>query len=123
MAHLTIENGNLTVTMQGIDKILALRGHLSVPLMHIRGVDVRPPEAFEFYHGFKIGTNLPGVVTAGTFITEEGHVFYDVHDPERTIGVDLDGEAYQRLIIEVDAGASPEDVAARIYGAIRQSRM
>ena len=121
MAHLTIENGTLTVTMQGIDKILALRGHLSVPLAHIRGVDVRPPEAFAFFHGFKIGTNLPGVVTAGTFITAEGHVFYDVHDPERTIGVDLEGETYQRLIIEVDAGATPEDVAARIDGAIRRS--
>jgi hypothetical protein len=119
MAHLTIENGILTVTMQGLDKILALRGHLSVPLTHIRGVDVRPPEAFAFWHGLRIGTNLPGVVTAGTFITAEGNVFYDMHDPERTIGVDLEGETYRRLIVEVDEGATPEDVAARLSRAIR----
>jgi hypothetical protein len=60
MAHLTIENGTLTVTMQGLDRILALRGHLSVPLAHIRGVAVRPPEAFAFFHGFKIDTNWCG---------------------------------------------------------------
>jgi hypothetical protein len=119
MAHLTIENGTLTVTMQGLDKILALRSHLSVPLTHIRGVEVRPPEAFALWHGFRIGTNLPGVVTAGTFITADGNVFYDMHDPERTIGVDLAGETYRRLIVEVDEGATPEDVAAVLYAAIR----
>lgn len=118
MAHITIDGGILTVTMPGIDKVLALRGHVSVPVEHIRGVEVRPQEAFQFWHGFKIGTNLPGVVTAGTFITTEGQIFYDMHDPERTIAIDLADETYKRLIVQVDDADTPEAAAERIRASL-----
>jgi hypothetical protein len=31
------------------------------------------------------GHGDPGILTAGTFYQSDGAVFYDVHDPERTI--------------------------------------
>ena len=118
MAKITIADGTLTVTMQGIDKILALRGHVSVPLAHIRGVELRPEEARHLWHGLRVGTNLPGVVTAGTFFTGDGQVFYDVHDPDRTIAIDLADETYRRLIVDVDHDEGPEEVAQRIRVAL-----
>lgn len=118
MAHISIADGILTVTMQGFDKILALRGHVSVPLSHIRGVELRPHEAREIWHGIKFGANIPGVVTAGTFITGDGKVFFDVHDPDRAIAIDLEGETYRRLVVEVDADETPEAAAARIRAVI-----
>jgi len=118
MAQIVVSDGALTVSMHGIDKILALRGHLSVRLEHVRGVEVRPEEARQIWHGLKFGTNLPGVVTAGTFFTGEGKLFYDLHDPERTIAIDLEGEDYRRLIVQVDDGETPEAVAQRIRAAL-----
>jgi hypothetical protein len=118
MAHITLADGVLTVTMRGIDKILALRGHVSVQLAHIRGVEVRPDEARRFWHGLRVGTNIPGVVTAGTFYTGDGAVFFDVHDPERAIAIDLADETYRRLIVQVDDDDTPEATAARIRAAI-----
>ena len=38
-------------------------------------------------------------------------VFYDVHDPEGTIVLELDHERYKRLIVEVE---EPEKTAAMI---------
>jgi hypothetical protein len=118
MARISIDDGILTVTMKGIDKVLALRGHVSVPVRHIRGVEVRPPEAGRIWHGIRVGANIPGVVTAGTFFTGDGKVFYDVHDANRTVAIDLEDETYTRLIVEVDDDETPELVAARIRAAM-----
>jgi hypothetical protein len=118
MAHITIDDGVLTVTMRGIDKILALRGNVSVPVTHIRGVEVRPEEARHFWHGLRIGTNIPGVVTAGTFITGDGKLFFDMHHADRTIAIDLESETYRRLVVEVDEDDTPEAVAERIRAVL-----
>ncbi|HEY9229192.1 MAG TPA: hypothetical protein VIP11_21250, partial [Gemmatimonadaceae bacterium] len=68
------------------------------------------------WHGLRMpGTSLPGVITAGTFYQSDGAVFFDVHDPERTIDVELDHEHYRRLVIEVE---NPVDVVTRIQSAI-----
>ena len=65
------------------------------------GVD--PAAARGWWHGLKLwGSNVPGILTAGTFYQQNRIVFYDVHDPERTVVLDLDHEHYDRLIVEVE---------------------
>jgi hypothetical protein len=118
MAQITIADGVLTVQLRSVDKILALHGNLSVPLSHIRGVEVRPEEAFQFFHGLRVGTNIPHVLTAGTFFTPAGKLFFDMRDPERSIGIDLEHDTYTRLIIQVDDDVAPESVAAAIRAAL-----
>jgi hypothetical protein len=54
---------------------------------------------------------VPGLLTAGTFYHEGGFVFWDVHDPARTIVVDLEHEHYRALVIEV---AEPAKVVAEL---------
>lgn len=65
----------------------------------------------------KSALEIPGVLTAGTFYQADGAVFYDVHDPERTIVLELDHEHYRRLVVEV---ADPPAAVAAIDGAIRR---
>lgn len=43
--------------------------------------------------------------------------FYDVHKPERTIGLDVEHGRLRRVVVEVE-NESPEDCAARIRAAI-----
>ena len=56
-----------------------------------------------------------GVITAGTFHQEGERVFWDVHDPEKTVVIQLRDERYVRLVIEVE---DPHATAAAIQGAL-----
>jgi hypothetical protein len=88
--------------VEGLDKMWSLRSRLEIPLAHIKGVRADPAVARGWYHGFRLlGSNIPGILTAGMFHRDGNNVFWDVHDPERTIVLDLDHEFYDKLIIEV----------------------
>jgi len=58
---------------------------------------------------------VPGVITAGTFYQDCGRVFWDVHDPEKTVTIDLNEERYSQLIVEV---ADPETAIKLIQSAL-----
>jgi hypothetical protein len=45
---------------------------------------------------------VPEVITAGTFFQDGDRVFWDVHDPEKTVVIRLEDERYARLVIEVE---------------------
>lgn len=105
MVDLSIAEGKLKLHVQGMDKLWAFKSSLEIPLQHVAGVRTDPEAARGWYHGMRFpGTNLPGVLTAGTFYQDGKRVFWDVHDPENTIIIDLHGEEYNQLIVEV---ASP----------------
>ncbi|HZP62348.1 MAG TPA: hypothetical protein VFB28_02950 [Terriglobales bacterium] len=108
MVDLSISEGKLTLHVRGADKLWALKSSLEVPLVHISGVRADPQVAHGWYHGVRLpGTNVPGVITAGTFYQDGKRVFWDVHHPDKTIVIDLHDERYNELIVEVDdpAGA------------------
>lgn len=44
--------------------------------------------------------------------------FYDVHDPEKAIGFDLEHERFRRVVVELDE-ETPEQAVARITAALR----
>ncbi|HET9684731.1 MAG TPA: hypothetical protein VFP15_11550 [Gemmatimonadaceae bacterium] len=116
MVSISIDGDRVHFDVQGVDKLWAFKSHLDMPLEHIRAVRIDPDEAKGWWHGLRLpGTNLPGVIVAGTFHQAEGWVFFDVHDPERTIVVDLEHEHYKHLVIEV---ADPQGEVARLQAAI-----
>jgi hypothetical protein len=118
MARIEVGNGQLTVHLQGWDRWLALRRRLRVPLARVAEVKVRPPEARWNAPGIKIaGAFLPRRIAAGLFKVPGGWAFYAVHDPDRTIGVELRGRGLRRLVVQVD-GETPEEAARRIRDAL-----
>jgi hypothetical protein len=120
MVKISIRGNRIHLDVEGIDQLWSLRSHLEFPLSHIRSVRVDPAAAHGWWHGIKlIGSNIPGILTVGTFYHEGGIVFFDVHDPERTIVIELDHERYNRLIVEVE---DPEKSRAMIERAIKKSR-
>jgi hypothetical protein len=107
MVEITIVDGTARFDVQGWDKLWSLKSRLEIPLAHIRGCREDPGVAQGWWHGIKApGTSVPGVITAGTFYQHGKRIFWDVHDPERTIVVELSDERYDELIVEV---ASPAD--------------
>jgi hypothetical protein len=102
MVEISIVGDRVRFEVQGVDKLWAIRSHLEIPLGHVQRARIDPEPARGWWHGIRLlGTQMPGLLTAGSFYQHGGLVFYDVHDPERTIVLDLDHEHYKQLVIEV----------------------
>jgi hypothetical protein len=119
MAEIEITATSLIVHIRGADRFFAFKSQLEVPLEHVAAVDASVPEARDFWHGLRIvGTELYGVITAGTFVQHGEWAFWDVHDPDKAIAIRLHDERYGKVIIGVD---DPAATATEIGAAI-QSR-
>src|SRR5215470_11231110 len=103
MVDVSIAGDQLHLEVHGLDKLWSFRGKLEIPIRHIRDVRHDPDAARGWWHGIKlIGTNLPGVLTAGTFFQHGQRVFWDVHDPEKSIIIELHDDRFDELIVEVN---------------------
>lgn len=118
MTEYEIRDGILELTVEGADKLWALRSHLSIPLRDITGVR-SDPEAGSGISGVKVaGARIPGVLQAGTFVGSDGMMFWDVHRPGHAIRISLQHEHYKQLVVDV---ADPEAAASEIQGALRSA--
>jgi len=118
MVDLSLAEGNLVLHVRGADQLWALKSTLEIPLHHIAGITADPSIAHGWWHGIRMGgTNVPGILTAGTFYQHGKRVFWDVHNPENTVVIDLRDERYNQLIVEVaDPGAAVQLVRSVIAG-------
>lgn len=116
MTQLEFDDTTLTIKVQGADKFWALKSELKVPLEHVVEANYDPEVARGWYHGLKLpGSNIPGVLTAGTFYRQGQKVFWDVHHPDKTIIITLKDEQYNQLVIEIE---DPHSGIDRIKSAI-----
>ena len=107
MVDLSVADGKLMLHVRGADKLWALKSSLEIPLEHISSARADPGVARDWYHGIRMpGTNIPGVLTAGTFYQDGKRVFWDVHHPENAIAIELCDERYNELIVEVSDPSS-----------------
>lgn len=112
MTKLRVTDGKLAVEFRGWDKVWCMKSRLEFPLEHI--IDVRPAD--DPVGGVRtLGTHIPGVITAGTFLEEGNWVFWNVHDPAKAIAVDLRDEHYSKLVLEV---AHPAETIRELLHAI-----
>jgi hypothetical protein len=115
MAEVEIAQDALIFHLEGMDRLFALRSRLEVPLSHVAGAEVDPEEARRRWHGImERGIWVPGSITAGTYYQEGELVFWDVHDPQKTVVIHLKDERYRRLVIEVE---DPEATVAQVNEA------
>lgn len=114
MVDLSVSNGKLVLHVMGADKLWAFKSSLEIPLEHIAGIRADPEAARGWLHGIRMpGTQIPGMLTAGTFYLHGQRVFWDVHHPERTVVIDLRDERYIELIVEVaDPSAAVDQISA-----------
>jgi hypothetical protein len=116
MVRVIVAGDRVRFEVEGWDRLWALKSHLEIPLAHVRAVRADPEPARGWWHGLRVpGTQIPGLLTAGSFYQHGEFVFYDVHDPERTVVIDLEHEHYKRLVIEVER---PDEVVRTLRNAI-----
>ena len=105
-----IEENNLVFEISGIDIILAIRRTITIPLEHVVSVSTEKIPWAIFQQLKMLGSNLPGIVKDGTFLTGDGIAFFEMHHPDKCITVILNHELYKKIIFEVE----DKDAAAKI---------
>jgi hypothetical protein len=96
-------DNTLLLHVQGADKIWALKSQLSIPIEHITAIRIDEEIIKGWWHGLKLpGSNIPGVLTAGTFYKDGKRIFWDIHHPARAVVITLNHEDYNELVIEVE---------------------
>lgn len=119
MVTIRIEADKAIFEVEGWDKLWSLRSQLQIPLSHIKDAHADPQPAMRWFEGLKLaGTSLPNIFRAGTFYQHGELVFWDVHNPENTIVIELEHERYKELIIEV---AEPTQEIEKIKAGIGRS--
>ena len=115
-ASIEVTRDSLVVHIEGMDRLWSLKSTLEIPLANVVSAASVSAEARNWLHGIRVGgTHVPGVITAGSFYSHGQQVFWDVHDPDKAIGIELRDERYARLVIEV---ADPEAEINRIAQAV-----
>jgi hypothetical protein len=123
MVSIELTLDELVVHVHGWDKLHAMRSSLTVPLGHVTGVRLDPPEArfddaiVDSWRG--VGTYVPGKLAAGTCFVSDGRAFFDVRDPTRAIAIDLHSEGVQHIVVEL-SDEEPEHAAERIRRVLEQ---
>ncbi len=118
MVIMTISSDTLTLEVQGLDKLWALKTRIDIPLRHIRGVEVDPEAASQPQGWREQGTHIPGVLTAGTIRHAGKRIFWDVHNPVNAVVINLHDDRYDQLIVEV---SDPTATVKQITEALAQA--
>ncbi|GAB6902639.1 hypothetical protein [Kineosporia succinea] len=101
MATIRLTPDHVIVEITGWRQILSLSRGFTIPLTHVRGATIDPGAAGEPKGLRAPGTHVPGVIALGTFYRHGERVFWDVRDRSRVVVIQLTGERYDRLVIEV----------------------
>jgi hypothetical protein len=115
MAAVSVGAQALTVKFSGIHMFWTLKRRLDVPLNHVVDARLDPALAASSPGWRLLGAELPGVAVAGRFISNGERAFWDLRNPAKAVVVELRGERYKRLVLEVD---DPETVVEAIHRAL-----
>ena len=118
MVDVTVDGDRVLFHVEGLHRLWAFKSGLEIPLAHVTAVEINNQQVGNWWHGFKLfGTEMPGILGAGTFVYHGQMVFWDVHDPKKTIIIALEHEFYKKLIVEV---ADPSATVAMLQAALRR---
>jgi hypothetical protein len=117
MVEISINGGNLHLEMKGLDRILAFRNQLDIPISHVVDASHDPKTLCGWYHGIKSpgAIDIPRIVTAGTFNVLGTRMFWDVHNVQNAIIIRLQHDQFDELVVEVsDPEAAVGQIKARL---------
>jgi hypothetical protein len=115
-----IEGDDVVLEIHGIDEILSIKRSIHIPFKHILSVSTETIP-WNIFNAIKLaGTNIPHHVKDGRFLTKEGMMFFEMHDPDSCITINLDHERYKKIFFEVE---DKESAATLIEDAISSEKL
>ena len=115
MVEVMQESNDIVFNVKGLHKLWSLKSRLQIPRQHIRSARKDPTAVLGWKNWLVPGTNIPGLLTAGTLHLDGKRIFWDVHNSDNAVVIDLDDEDYNQLVIEVQ---NPDAVVALLSAKI-----
>lgn len=81
-------------------QLWSFKSTISVPIKDIVNA-YQDTSELKKWKGIRVGTEIPGIITAGTFSWRSKRNFWDVMKKRNTIIVELQNNIYNKLYIEV----------------------
>jgi hypothetical protein len=117
MPTLRVDADNLIIDIHGFDKLWALKSRLTIPLAHVRGATAGPGVVNRPKGWRGPGAHIPRVIAVGTFHKDGDRVFWDVHDRNKAVIIELQDEKYRRIVVEVgDPQAAVKTIEQALAG-------
>jgi hypothetical protein len=124
MVTVLINQGVLRVELSPLHKVLAMKRSLEIPLESIQSVEIASEIARIGPEGTRNpGTSIPHLINAGSFNSGVKRSFWDVHNPDRAIRINVKTslfagieDRYDEVVVEV---ADPMETIRKIEGALR----
>jgi hypothetical protein len=116
MVEVHIGDDTVSFEVKGWHKLWAFKRCIDVPIKHIRSVRHEPK--LTFHRDIRMpGTYVPSLIKAGTYyqIGTREKSFWDVSSGKNNIVVELDGDPYHRIVVDV---ADYQDAINKITAAI-----
>ena|SRR5215472_10784967 len=102
MVNIDVNGSTAIFEVQGLDKLWSFRSRLEIPVSHIQTAYQDPNSTMEWFDSLRLmGTSIPHIFRAGIFYQQGDRVFWDVHNLQNAIVVELEHEHFSKLIIEV----------------------
>lgn len=103
MVEIHADSEHLTIDVRGWHQLWAFKRRLEIPRSAVRAVRRLPADALSgLWKGWRVpGTHLPGVIVAGTYYRGGERHFWDVSNADRALEIELVGQSYDRLFVEV----------------------
>jgi hypothetical protein len=118
MVEVEITADTLAIILSGIDRFLAFKSRLEVPLGHVASarVGVDPAAKDQLDESMRLpGAYMPGIAIEGRFYRHGRWLFYAIHKGAHAITIFFHDEDYTAAVIEVE---DPEATVRRIQEAL-----
>ena len=120
VAHVTLTPDSVDVTVSLIDRMLGFEGSFHIPLAHIVNAYVSSFEALELQYRLE-GTNFGVEGSIGVFATPQGTILVDVNGDRDNLVLDLRGERFPRIAVQLPEKQDPNALAHEIMQRVPDS--
>jgi hypothetical protein len=94
------DNSNLYIKFNIVERILGIHWSFTIPLETISDIQTEMPVGIS--HGLRFpGTFFPGLIKAGTYLTNRGKEFWYTTRNTKYLRIELKEGFYQRIILSV----------------------
>jgi hypothetical protein len=101
MPKVYFTDDGIEIDMEGIEKLLAIKGRLSIPYSHITGVDENAERVRAYLRvgGTALG---PRHYDYGRFLTNQGPGFYALKNLDKAFAIHTRDEKYSVIVLELE---------------------
>ena len=117
MPKIILDEKGVMIQLDGIQKILSLKGEIKIPWKSISKISGDKPKWLIFTP--KAGTNLPAVLMAGTFYRRNGKSFYYVRHLDKCITFSIKNHQFVEIVVEV---RDKDKQLARLHDFLKKSK-